>query len=77
MIVGLILIQSLQLLSYLPTLDVNLSLKPITSRSPEPLRTKMETKYLLIDYGSVVKHRQPNKWERLVLALKKSGDLSE
>lgn len=77
MIIGLLLIQALTFLNLPAALELNLSPKPPLGRSAEPFRSNLETKFLLSDYGAVVKERQPNRWERLALAIKKSANFSE
>ena len=77
MIIGLLLIQALTFLNLPAALELNLSPKPPLWRSAEPFRSNLETKFLLSDYGAVVKERQPNRWERLALAIKKSANFSE
>lgn len=77
MIIGLLLIQALTFLNLSAALELNLSPKPPLWRSAEPFRSNLETKFLLSDYGAVVKERQPNRWERLALAIKKSANFSE
>ena len=77
MIIGLLLTQALTFLNLPVILELNLSLKPPLGRSAEPFRSNLETKFLLSDYGAVVKERQPNRWERLALDIKKSANFSE
>ena len=77
MIFSLVLIQSLTVLGLPSFMNWDPSFRPISGRNAEPFRSNMETKYLKTEFGAVFKQRQPNKWERLVLAMKKSVDLSE
>jgi len=77
MIIGLLLIQGFSFLYSPVTLGLNAPHKPPLGRSVEPFRSNLETKFLLSDYGAVVKERQPNRWERLALDIKKSANFSE
>ena len=77
MIIGLLLIRALTFLNFPATLELNPSPKPPLGRSAEPFRSDLETKFLLSDYGAVVKERRPNRWERLALTLNKSANFSE
>ena len=57
--------------------ELNLPPKTPFKRSAEPFRSDLEMQFLQSEYGAVVKQRKPNRWERLALALKKSGNLPE
>lgn len=79
MIVGWLLMQSLAFLNVPAALGQGLSLpgKPPFTRNIEPFRSNLETKFLLCDYGAMVKERQPNRWERLALSVMKSDVFAE
>jgi hypothetical protein len=77
MIIGLLLFQVISLFSLPAGLDIGLDFKQNFRREDAPFRSDIETKFLFLEYGAVVKQRKPNRWERLALALKKSGNLAE
>ena len=77
MILGLLLFQALAWVSGPVALAFTVPAKPPFTRSAEPFRSPVETKFLLSEYGAVVKERRPNRWEKLALALAKSGHLEQ
>jgi hypothetical protein len=81
MILGLITLQvasqAFVLFGSLVVPDLNLLSKTPFKRSAEPFRSDLEIQFLQSEYGAIVKQRKPNRWERLALALKKSGNLPE
>lgn len=81
MILGLITLhvatQAFVLLGTSALPDINLTSKTPFKRSTEPFRSDLEMQFLQSEYGAIVKQRKPNRWERLALTLKKSGNLPE
>ena len=77
MIIGLLMFQAFARLSGPVALHFTAPAKPPFTRSAEPFRSPVETKFLLFEYGAVVKERRPNRWEKLALALAKSGHLGQ
>ncbi len=81
MILGLItlqvILQAFVLLGTPAVPDINHPSKTSFKRSTEPFRSDQEMQFMQSEYGAIINQRKPNRWERLALALKKTGNLPE